>query len=155
MNNLYKSSSTGVGLIPNRRQAINYVDCTAAPPSENEGDRYILDDTGGSVHANWDGASKLDVVTFRDGTWYAETPVKGWSVYLTTPNYELKYDGTGWIPNWDAYAINAASAKTTPVSADKLALLDSAASYSLKTLSYSDLLTTLQTYFDGRYVIVS
>lgn len=47
-----------------RRAVLDIVDCTAAPPTEVTGDRYILDFTGGSVHANWDGASKGDIVGF-------------------------------------------------------------------------------------------
>ena len=43
----------GQGVI-RKKAVIDIVDCTAAPPTEVTGDRYILDFTGGTVHANWD-----------------------------------------------------------------------------------------------------
>lgn len=48
-------------------------------------------------------------------------------------------------------AINGATEKTTPVDADKMGLLDSAASFVLKYLTWSNLKATLKTYFDGLY----
>lgn len=48
-------------------------------------------------------------------------------------------------------AINGATQKTTPVDADKMGLLDSAASFVLKYLTWSNIKATLKTYFDGLY----
>lgn len=48
-------------------------------------------------------------------------------------------------------ATNAASSKTTPVDADLLPLVDSANSYSLAKLTWSNLKATLKTYFDTLY----
>ena len=47
--------------------------------------------------------------------------------------------------------INGATAKTTPVDADMVGLMDSAASNVLKKLSWANIKATLKTYFDGLY----
>ena len=47
--------------------------------------------------------------------------------------------------------INGATAKTTPVDADQVGLMDSAASNVLKKLSWANIKATLKTYFDGLY----
>lgn len=47
---------------------------------------------------------------------------------------------------------DAATSKVTPVDADELPLADSAASYGLKKLLWSNLKATLKTYFDGLYM---
>lgn len=51
--------------------------------------------------------------------------------------------------------IVAATGKTTPVDADLLALVDSAASNVLKKLTWANLKATLKTYFDTLYATVS
>lgn len=48
-----------------------------------------------------------------------------------------------------AAGIHAATAKTTPVSADELALIDSAASNGLKKLTWSDLQAAIKSYYDS------
>jgi hypothetical protein len=50
---------------------------------------------------------------------------------------------------WLAAGINGATGKTTPVDADELALIDSAASNVLKKLTWANLKATLKTYFDS------
>ncbi len=47
--------------------------------------------------------------------------------------------------------INSATSKTTPVDADQIGLMDSAASNILKKLSWANLKATLKTYFDTLY----
>lgn len=54
-----------------------------------------------------------------------------------------------------ATTIHAATSKVTPVDADELPLADSAASYGLKKLLWSNLKATLKTYFDTLYAAVS
>ena len=51
--------------------------------------------------------------------------------------------------------INAATAKTTPVDADQLALTDSAASGELKKLSWANVKATLKSYFDTLYLTLT
>ncbi len=50
-----------------------------------------------------------------------------------------------------APAINAATGKTTPVDADEIGLVDSAASNVLKKLTWANLKATIKTYFDTLY----
>lgn len=50
-----------------------------------------------------------------------------------------------------AATIHAATGKTTPVDADELALVDSAASNALKKLTWANVKATLKTYFDTLY----
>jgi hypothetical protein len=47
--------------------------------------------------------------------------------------------------------INGATAKATPINADMLGLMDSAAANILKKLSWANVKATLKTYFDGLY----
>jgi len=48
--------------------------------------------------------------------------------------------------------INGATAKTTPIDADMIGIMDSAASNILKKLSWANIKATLKTYFDTVYV---
>ena len=87
------------GKLGNRqRKVIDYVDNTAAPPTEVDGDRYILDFTGGGVHADWDGASAGDIVQFDGtaGSWTAVSPVEGYACFVDAKNKDYQYidDGT-------------------------------------------------------------
>jgi hypothetical protein len=85
----------------NRREAvINVVDNTVAPPTEVSGDRYILDETGGGVHADWDGASANDIVEFNGTSWVATTPSEGYVAYVDASNVDALFvdDGT---PQWE------------------------------------------------------
>ena len=87
-----------------RRAVLDYVDCTAAPPTEVSGDRYILDDTVGTVNANWDGASKLDIVEFDGTTWQASTPEVGLEVFVISLRRTATYVNFG-TPAWDRTTI--------------------------------------------------
>lgn len=51
-------------------------------------------------------------------------------------------------------AVHAASSKATPVDADETMLVDSAASWGLKKLTWANIKATLKTYFDTLYYIV-
>lgn len=53
-----------------------------------------------------------------------------------------------------ATILNGATAKTTPVDADTVPLIDSAASNVLKKLSWANIKATLKTYFDSLYQVV-
>jgi hypothetical protein len=54
-----------------------------------------------------------------------------------------------------APSIHGATSKATPVDADELGLVDSAAANVLKRLTWANLRATLKTYFDGLYVSTS
>jgi hypothetical protein len=94
----------GAGEGVRKRAVINIVDCTAAPPTEVTGDRYILDFTGGSVHADWDGAAKGDIVEFDGTVWDAESPEEGWVAYVDVPDKDAVYVDDG-VPAWELRTI--------------------------------------------------
>jgi hypothetical protein len=66
---------------------------------------------------------------------------------------KTKLDGVATGADATGAAINAATAKTTPVDADTVGLIDSAASNVLKKLSWANIKATLKTYFDTLYVV--
>ncbi len=104
----------------NRRDAvIDVVDCTAAPPTEVLGDRYILDNTVGAVHANWDGAAKADIVQFNGVTWDNTTPSEGWICYADTPDKDALCVDDG-VLGWELRPIySSLHADLTDVSIDQ------------------------------------
>jgi len=77
------------------QKVINIVDNTVAPPTEVEGDRYIIDNTGAS-HANWDGAAANSLVQFNGTTWDASSPLENYVVYLTTLSQYWEFNGSIW-----------------------------------------------------------
>lgn len=95
-----------------------------------------------------------DVVTYNNGTYAAlqahtgQTPVAGGSAYWQE---WITQDNSAFV----ADAINSATSKATPVDADELALVDSAASNALKKLTWANLKATLKTYFDTLYPSIS
>jgi hypothetical protein len=71
---------------------------------------------------------------------------------LVTPALGTPASGDGTnLTNTVAPQTHAATGKATPVDADELPLVDSAASYGLKSLTWANLKATLKTYFDGLY----
>lgn len=90
-----------------RRAVINIVDNAVAPPTEVDGDRYILDNTGAS-HADWDGASANSIVQYDGGSdlWVEEVPEEGWVVYVDDLDVDWRYvdDGVG---QWEAVPTGA------------------------------------------------
>lgn len=73
-------------------------------------------------------------------------------ILATARNFDgQSFDGSADI-EVIAPGTHAATRKTTPVDADELPLVDSAASNILKKLTWADLKATLQTYFDSLYL---
>lgn len=85
-----------------RPAVIDVVDCTAAPPTEVSGDRYILD-ASGAPHADWDGASQNDLVVFNGTTWDAQTPIEGWVAYVDVKDTDYRFVDDG-AAAWEAAA---------------------------------------------------
>lgn len=75
---------------------------------------------------------------------YSDSSTSTFSVYNGA-------DGTAPTVTNIGAVINGATAKTTPVDADMIGLMDSAASNVLKKLSWLNLKATLKTYFDTLY----
>jgi hypothetical protein len=83
------------------KKAIAYVDNTAVPPTEVNGARYILDDTGVS-NAAWDGAAALSIVTFNStsGLWEEIVPLEGDVLYVDALGYDANFVDDG-APYWE------------------------------------------------------
>jgi hypothetical protein len=91
-------------------------------------------------------ANTLTRTTPKSGS--AATPVNfsaGTKIVIHTPTA----DRLGMIPT------TSAASKTTPVDADEMPLIDSAASYGLKKLTWANLKATLLAYFDKSYPTIA
>ena len=90
------------------RTVLGIVDNTAVPPTEVDGDRYVLDDTIGTTHANWDGASKLSIVQFNgtSSLWEETLPIEGYVVLDDTANADIEYIDDG-APAWQARPVGS------------------------------------------------
>lgn len=74
-----------------------------APPTENEGDRYLLYGSG-TPNAGWDDQPTNTLVEFNGTSWVAETPKVGQTVYVINTDSNLQYKTTpsnGWYPYVD------------------------------------------------------
>jgi hypothetical protein len=100
-----------------RKKVIDIVDCTAVPPTEVLGDRYILDFTAGTVNAAWDGALKGNIVEFNGTTWDAEQSLEGDITYVDLQDADYRYIDDG-APAWEkldgVYEQNASQVPFTP-----------------------------------------
>ena len=85
------------------RPVLKLVDGALTPPTEVDLDRYILLQlTGTTVHADWDGAGFNDIVQLDatisggSGNWETGTPEKGYQLYdCETLSYQ-SFNGTKW-----------------------------------------------------------
>jgi len=71
------------------------------PPTEVLDDRYLLANTGGAVHADWDGAAKGDIVQFNGTTWvvtYDASAEQGGAVFVE--DVDIMYVHTSGTANW-------------------------------------------------------
>ena len=76
--------------------AISFATATSAPPTEVDGDIYVL--IGGAPHGDWDGASENDWVRFNGtaGVWYAITPSDGATCLNLTSGLIQFWNGSAW-----------------------------------------------------------
>tara|TARA_R110000824_G_scaffold15044_7_gene63628 strand:+ start:2763 stop:3335 length:573 start_codon:yes stop_codon:yes gene_type:complete len=88
--------------IPVSRQTavIDRVDNSAAPPPAVAGDRYLLDDSVGGVHGDWNGSSANQIVQFNGSVWVSFGPAHRWIVTVTALAADWQYSAlapTGWV----------------------------------------------------------
>jgi len=74
-------------------KVIDIVDCTQPPPTENDGDRYILDNTLGTIDAGWDGGDRTNIMQYdlATDTWSAEVPEEGWRCLVDALNTDAVF----------------------------------------------------------------
>jgi len=85
---------------PWQPNTIDVVDINDAPPTEENGDRYIVIEITSTVaDPGWDGAAVNDIVEFSDtnNTWGNRAPAKGDITYNETLDDYYQYDGDEWI----------------------------------------------------------
>ena len=99
-----------------------------------------------------------DVLEFANFAALPGTGVAG-VIYVTLDtNFTWRWGGSSYVQvdQADVAAlIHAATSKTTPVDADELGLVDSAASNVLKRLTWANLKAALKTYFDSLVTTLS
>ena len=77
---------------------LDLVDINSAPPTESDGDRYIVINVSSSVaHADWDSPSVDDIVEYHEDEdeWKAYTPTEGTRCYDKDSNADKLYI-TSW-----------------------------------------------------------
>jgi hypothetical protein len=127
-------------------------------PSVSANNTAIWADNAGDLYAKNDGNAKSKVLTAAE----IGTTVQAYSSVLanTTASFttadETKLDGIeAGADVTDAgnvgSAIHGATGKTTPVDADTVPLIDSAASNVLKKVTWANVKATLKSYFDTLY----
>lgn len=75
--------------------ALNFVDGSAAPPTSNSGDIYVLS-SGASVNAGWGTVSLGDWVRYDGTTWNVITPQKSSLCYNEASDSLMSYTGLVW-----------------------------------------------------------
>lgn len=123
------------------------VDATTADIADATDKRYVTD-AQRTVIGNTSGTNTGD-----------QTSVSGNAGTATALATARNIDGQAFDGSADITVIapgtHAATGKTTPVDADELALVDSAASNVLKKVTWANVKATLKTYFDTLYAAVS
>lgn len=120
-----------------------------------------------SIFSDRDGVTPLSNPMSADSEGFAAFHTFGGAYKITATKGAFsrvwRYVGIGTAGEYDvegivvdiAAQINGSTSKATPVDADELALVDSAASNVLKKLTWANLNATLKTYFDTLYVTIS
>jgi hypothetical protein len=121
--------------------ALDFVDGSAAPPTSNSGDIYVLS-SGASVNAGWGTVALGDWVRYDGTTWNDVTPQKSTLCYNENTDALNSYDGV----NWNAPGGGIASV----TSAEKAAL-----SPSVGEFVYDTDLSSLQRYNGSNWISVA
>jgi hypothetical protein len=122
-------------------------DATTADIADSSNKRYVTD-AQLTVIGNTSGTNTGDQTTITGNAGTA-------TALQTARNIDgVSFNGTANI-TVIAPGTNAASSKATPVDADEIPLVDSAASNVLKKLTWSNLKATAKTYFDTLYALAT
>lgn len=114
--------------------------------------------TDGTTNKAYTATEKTKLATITGTNTGDQTTVTGNAGTATALATSRNIDGQAFNGTADVTVIapgtHAATGKTTPVDADELPIVDSAASNVLKKLTWANLKATLKTYFDTLYYIV-
>ncbi len=124
---------------------LEYADYASLPGTGETGKIYVTLDT--NFEYRWSGSTYIRLVS-SPGTTDALTEGST-NLYFT--NARALAAAPAETTSTIGSLINGATAKATPVDADMLGLMDSAAGNVLKKLSWSNIKATLKTYFDTLY----
>lgn len=82
--------------------ALSYIiDNTVAPPTEVNGDRYVLSASGGAPNAAYDGASAGNIVQFNGTIWIATVPTLGTFISVDdAPTLVYYWSGAAWVAKY-------------------------------------------------------
>ena len=124
--------------------------------------RAAADNTSATtLNANSLGPKSLRKMTGSGEAALAGGEVQATGIYIAVYSEALNSAAGGWLllnptdlPPDIAPVIAAAGAKTAPVDADAVPLIDSAASNVLKKVTWANIKATLKTYFDTIYAAV-
>lgn len=114
---------------------LEYANLAAFPATGVSGKIYIAADTSRSYR--WSGSTYAEIIASPGST---DAVIEG-----TTNLYFTNARADARVPA----ATTAAASKATPVDADELPLVDSAASNGLKKLTWANLKATVKSYLDG------
>ena len=85
-----------------RGAVIGIADCTLPPPTQNTGDKYILDFTVGTIHPDWDSVSKGGIAEYVGWAWMESYASKvGWVAYSTSDGLDYVLEDSGGL-SWNA-----------------------------------------------------
>jgi hypothetical protein len=122
---------------------------TDPPPTENTGDRYLLDSSG-APNAAWDGAAQEDIVQFDGATWVATTPNEGMftevedenTVYIYTTSWVKMFAYTGASFTTDSGSAVPTSGGVLTIAGDATQGLNTSGTANTVTLTNADATTS-------------
>lgn len=120
---------------------------SALPSQTGNADKFTT--TDGST-PSWTDSLKATVMRWVDGSDTTKKLAFGLSGITTGTTRTITIPDSSGTLITDA-SLHAATSKATPVDADEVGLIDSAASNVLKRLTWANLKATLKTYFDTLY----
>lgn len=126
------------------------IDCSTNPnyPAATAGDTYIVSVAG---KIGWGSGTDVDI---KDMIVCKTTAIAGTQAAVGTSWFVLDGDDDLTAQVY-GNLVNSATAKATPVDADYVGVMDSAAGNIMKKLSWANIKVTLKTYFDTLYATLA